>query len=77
LDSRVELPVEGKKERRGAGEGKKLLMVMRSDLDDAERAKRAECKQCRYDAQCEGVWKNYLARFGWDEFSPVLQSAAE
>ncbi len=77
LDSRVELPVEGKQERRGADAGKKLLMVMRSDLDDAERAKRPECRECRYHAQCEGVWKNYLSRFGWDEFQPVTQAAAE
>ncbi|HMR75819.1 MAG TPA: radical SAM protein HxsC4 [Polyangiaceae bacterium] len=77
LDSRVELPVEGKQERRGSDAGKKLLMVMRSDLDDAERAKRPECGACRYDAQCEGVWKNYLSRFGWDEFQPVTQAAAE
>ena len=46
--------------------------VRRSDLDDAMRTKRAECATCRYDSVCEGVWVNYLRRFGWDEMEPVL-----
>ena len=48
-----------------------LVQVRRSDLDDAERRKRAECRRCRYDSVCEGVWGNYLRRYGWDEFEPV------
>ncbi len=56
---------------RRAGDRKHLLVVKRSDLDDAEREKRAECSACRYDAVCEGVWKNYLKRYGWDELQPV------
>ena len=51
--------------------GEKLVQLRRSDLDDAQRLKRAECKACRYDAVCEGVWGNYLKRYGWDEFIPV------
>lgn len=47
------------------------VKVTRSDLDDALRSKRDACKQCRHDATCEGVWNNYLARYGWDEFVPV------
>lgn len=76
LESRVDLPVERKDDRRGEGQGKGLLLVYRSDLDDAERAKRAECRQCRYDARCEGVWKNYLSRYGWDGLDPVLKRDA-
>ncbi|HJK92991.1 MAG TPA: radical SAM protein HxsC4 [Polyangiaceae bacterium LLY-WYZ-15_(1-7)] len=48
-----------------------LVEVRRSDLDDDLRLKRAECAGCRYDAVCEGVWANYLKRFGWDEMVPV------
>ncbi|MEM9067009.1 MAG: radical SAM protein HxsC4 [Myxococcota bacterium] len=47
------------------------VAVRRSDLDDDLRQKRAECRSCRYDAVCEGVWSNYLKRFGWDEMVPV------
>lgn len=63
-------------ERAETGRGQGLVMLTRKDLDDATRAKRAECKQCRYDAQCEGVWKNYLKRMGWDEMRPVLAETA-
>lgn len=71
LASEVNLPLHEKPGRSGEGVGKGLLLVLRSDLDDAERAKRAACESCRYEAQCEGVWKNYLRRYGWDEFKPV------
>ncbi len=60
-----ELPVE-----QGAAEGE-LVRVRRADLDEAAREKRPECRRCRYDAVCEGVWANYLARYGWDEMQPV------
>jgi cyclic pyranopterin phosphate synthase len=48
-----------------------LVQIRRSDLDDAQRHKRDECKSCRYDSVCEGVWGNYLRRYGWGEFTPV------
>jgi MoaA/NifB/PqqE/SkfB family radical SAM enzyme len=48
-----------------------LVQIRRSDLDDAERRKRPECGSCRYNGACEGVWSNYLRRYGWDEFTPV------
>lgn len=50
---------------------RELVAIARADLDGVERSKRAECAQCRYYQQCEGVWNNYLERFGWDEFVPV------
>lgn len=53
-----------------------IVGVTRADLDDAQRTKRPECATCRYDASCEGVWKNYLKRYGWDEFVPVPRSAS-
>jgi cyclic pyranopterin phosphate synthase len=55
---------------RSANKGE-LVRVRRADLDEAARAKRPECATCRYDAVCEGVWTNYLARYGWDEMQPV------
>ena len=59
---------------RGDDAAPAAVKVTRSDLDDALRSKRAACKTCRYDASCEGVWNNYLARYGWDEFVPVVPS---
>ncbi len=65
--------LELRAEREGARTGPDgdLVQIRRSDLDDDARAKRAECAECRYDAACEGVWVNYLARYGWDELAPV------
>ncbi len=54
-------------DRAGGG----LVEVRRSDLDEAMRLKRPECATCRYDSVCEGVWANYLRRYGWDEMVPV------
>jgi cyclic pyranopterin phosphate synthase len=51
--------------------GGKLVELTRADLDQARRQWRAECDRCRYRRACEGVWGNYLARNGWDEFQPV------
>lgn len=48
-----------------------LMEVTRTDMDVSERTKRLECTRCVYDFVCEGVWRNYTARFGWDEFVPV------
>lgn len=73
--------LEGKDpESRLAGEKRQLVVVERADLDSYARSKRDECKSCRYDASCEGVWNNYLERYGWDEMVPVpaaVPSAAE
>lgn len=53
-----------------------LTPVTLAERDDAERAKRPECAHCRYDRQCDGVWKGYTRRYGWDELSPVSGPAA-
>lgn len=71
LETQVDLPVHQDQHRKGEGAGEGLLLVLRSDLDDYERVKRDECEQCRYYADCEGVWKNYLKRNGWGELSPI------
>ena len=61
----------------GHGPQGDLAAVRRSDLDGAVRQKRDECRQCRYDAACEGVWMNYLRRHGWDELQPVPPASRE
>jgi cyclic pyranopterin phosphate synthase len=65
------IPAERLTSRTVEREDQTAIKVTRSDLDDAQRSKRAECATCRYDASCEGVWNNYLRRYGWDEFRPV------
>jgi molybdenum cofactor biosynthesis enzyme MoaA len=68
LDSQAGLPLP---ERTQKGAGKGLVLVTRQDLDEAEREKRPECAACRHDGRCEGVWKNYVKRYGWNELVPV------
>jgi MoaA/NifB/PqqE/SkfB family radical SAM enzyme len=71
LESQAAPEIRRKDDRSQEGGGKGLLLVTRSDLDDEQRDKRAECASCRYNPVCEGVWRNYLKRRGWDEFAPV------
>jgi cyclic pyranopterin phosphate synthase len=52
--------------------GKGLVVLTRDDLDRAQRSKRTECAGCRYNPQCEGVWRNYVQHYGWDEMVPVI-----
>jgi MoaA/NifB/PqqE/SkfB family radical SAM enzyme len=35
------------------------------------KAKREECRACRWFAACEGPWREYPELYGWDEFVPV------
>jgi cyclic pyranopterin phosphate synthase len=67
----IALPIESDPAARADGPEGPLVQIRRSDLDDAARKKRAECAACKYDRVCEGVWSNYLARYGWDEMQPV------
>lgn len=30
------------------------------------------CKKCKYFKICEGPWKEYPEKFGWDEFKPII-----
>jgi MoaA/NifB/PqqE/SkfB family radical SAM enzyme len=70
------LPETQKADRVQEGKGQGLLKVLREDLDEAQRAKRPSCAQCRYDGACSGVWSNYLKRYGWDEFVPVAAAVS-
>src|SRR5262249_8376588 len=71
LDTHDAIPKDKREERVQRGRGRGLVLLTRHDLDEARREKRAECASCRYDPQCEGVWKNYVKRYGWGEFVPV------
>jgi MoaA/NifB/PqqE/SkfB family radical SAM enzyme len=75
LDTQAALPNAQLKERAQEGKGKGLVLVTREDLDDEQRQKREECGTCRYNTTCEGVWSNYVKRYGWDEFVPVQVSS--
>jgi radical SAM protein with 4Fe4S-binding SPASM domain len=35
------------------------------------KCKSEKCKKCKYYRICEGPWKEYPQRRGWDEFIPV------
>jgi cyclic pyranopterin phosphate synthase len=71
LDTHAGFEPEKKDERAQKGRGQGLVLVTRADLDDDQRDKRAECARCKYESVCEGVWRNYLKRNGWDEMQPV------
>lgn len=36
------------------------------------KAKGPDCKKCKYFKVCEGPWKEYPEKLGWDEFKPIL-----
>ena len=38
---------------------------------DVARAKPKSCGSCRLDAECEGIWRGYLARYGGKELIPL------
>jgi MoaA/NifB/PqqE/SkfB family radical SAM enzyme len=37
-----------------------------------DRSKRKDCKNCKYDILCLGIWKRYVRMYGLDELKPVL-----
>jgi MoaA/NifB/PqqE/SkfB family radical SAM enzyme len=42
---------------------------------DEGKLKRQECRACVHDSECEGPWREYPERFGWDEMRPVRRTA--
>jgi MoaA/NifB/PqqE/SkfB family radical SAM enzyme len=75
LAEQAQVPQAQLPERAQEGKGRGLVLVLREDVDDVARDKRPECAQCRYFASCEGVWRNYVKRYGWDELVPVAATA--
>jgi MoaA/NifB/PqqE/SkfB family radical SAM enzyme len=39
------------------------------------KSKRSQCRQCRYDERCPGVYTLYAHARGWEEFQPVAPSS--
>lgn len=39
----------------------------------AEKIKLESCKRCTFYSSCKGIWKEYIKRFGADEFKPILK----
>jgi MoaA/NifB/PqqE/SkfB family radical SAM enzyme len=35
------------------------------------KAKGPPCQSCRHASVCEGPWREYPERYGWDEFQPI------
>lgn len=35
------------------------------------KSKGPDCPQCAYYEKCEGPWREYPEKYGWDEFKPV------
>lgn len=52
-------------------DGDGLLKNYREYRTVRGKAKRKECKLCKYFNICEGPWKEYPEIYGWDEFIPV------
>jgi len=40
------------------------------------KAKAESCRSCRHDPYCEGPWREYPERFGFEEFVPVPKPGA-
>jgi hypothetical protein len=36
------------------------------------KLKGPSCQACRHYQTCEGPWKEYPEKFGWEEFKPIL-----
>lgn len=44
----------------------------RDHQEQAQKVRRPRCAECRYAYLCDGVWRNYIERNGWEEFEPVV-----
>lgn len=49
---------------------KKIIEDFTSARKNEGKAKGPQCKLCRYDDVCEGPWREYPKKFGWEEFKP-------
>ena len=38
---------------------------------ESKKVRGPSCDACAFSRVCDGVWRNYIDRFGWDEFKPV------
>jgi len=52
-------------------QGDSLALVTRERLDEVLRTKGPRCPECVHFGTCLGVWRRYVAAYGFDEFVPV------
>ncbi|MBM4370534.1 MAG: radical SAM protein [Deltaproteobacteria bacterium] len=48
-----------------------LVEKHRDDQEASRKVRRPDCDGCAYSRVCDGVWRSYVERFGWEEFVPV------
>jgi len=48
-----------------------LVAKARDDQESSQKVKMESCRLCVYDGICDGVWANYVERYGFEEFVPV------
>lgn len=53
------------------GKPSKETFLWRDRRKNEHKIKGKKCRICRYDVLCEGPWKNYAEKFGFDEFKPI------
>jgi len=53
------------------GENVTYSKVAKGAHDAVMRVKRPECSSCGFNDVCRGVFRQYVDRWGWDEFVPV------
>lgn len=49
----------------------------RDHQEQAQKIRRKQCELCAYSFVCDGVWRNYIDHFGWDEMQPVIKETDE
>ncbi len=59
LDAEDEVPVDG------------LIEKHRDQQEQSKKLRRPQCDTCTYSRVCDGVWRNYIDRHGWEEFKPI------
>ncbi|MFH1531180.1 MAG: radical SAM protein [Pseudomonadota bacterium] len=50
-----------------------LVEKHRDQQEQSKKLRRPACDTCAFSRVCDGVWRNYIDRFGWDEFNPVIK----
>ena len=68
-------PTSSSTERRGGKTASSSRSVAPTSTTISAGASGPSATQCRYDDVCEGVWGNYVRRYGWEEMSPVPMPA--
>ena len=40
-------------------------------IHENQKIKGQSCRECSFEAHCEGDWNEYTQKMGWDEFKPI------